>query len=246
MIVLGLETSGKCGSAALLRDGVIVAFDQHDELNAHAEHMLPLVESVLATAGAAKAEIERVAVGTGPGNFTGLRVGIALSYGLGIGLGVPVVGVCSLAAIAHAARSDCSGTLLTLRDARKNEFFGAVYDEAVNLLLEPCLIKRAEIADWVGHCMKTYAPAGKCCAIVGDGVASLDLGPLAMLGVRISENAASLEPDARHVAFLGARCEPSDWPLPAYVREVDAVMPLLVKNPKVDAQSLLEAQESLD
>ena len=246
MIVLGLETSGKCGSAALIRDGNVVAFERHDELNAHAERMLPLVESVLATAGLAKGEIERVAVGTGPGNFTGLRVGIALSYGLGIGLGIPVVGVSSLAAIAHAARSDCSGTLLTLRDARKNEFFGAVYDEAINLLLKPCLIKRAEIAEWIGHCMKTYAPAGNCCTVVGNGVVSLEAGQLAMLGVRIFENAASLEPDARHIAFLGARCEASDWPLPAYVREVDAVMPLLVKNPKVDVQTLLEAQESLD
>ena len=246
MIVLGLETSGTCGSAALLRDGNVVAFERHDELNAHAERMLPLVETALRTAHMDRDAITRVAVGTGPGNFTGLRVGIALSYGLGIGLGIPVVGVCSLAAIAHAVRTDAGGPILVIRDARKDEFFGALYDDAVQPLLEPCLIKRAAIADWIGHCVKEFALGSDRLTVAGDGLARFEAAELAMLGIRVPENAASLEPDARHVALLGAGCEPSDWPLPAYVREVDAVMPLLVKNPDVDAQQLLEPRESLD
>jgi tRNA threonylcarbamoyl adenosine modification protein YeaZ len=246
VIVLGLETSGTCGSAALLRDGSIVGFERHDELNAHAERMLPLVESALRTAGIDREAITRVAVGTGPGNFTGLRVGIALSYGLGIGLGIPVVGVCSLAAIADAARSDTGGPILAIRDARKDEFFGALYDAAIRPLLEPCLIKRVAVVDWISHCMKEFALGGDRLTVAGDGLARLKAAELAMLGIRMPENAASLEPDARHVALLGAGCEPSDWPLPAYVREVDAVMPLLVKNPDVDAQQLLEVREALD
>jgi len=208
--------------------------------------MLPLVESVLKKAGCSRDDIDRVAVGTGPGNFTGLRVGISLSYGLGIGLGIQVVGVCSLAAIAQAARIPSSETILVVRDARKDEFFGAAFDDAINCILEPCLIKRAELTHWIGNCARKYGPTGEPWTVAGDGLESLDIAQLALAGARIPENAVRLRPDARHVAFLGARCESSDWPLPAYIREVDAVMPSLSPNPVIDVQSFLKQQDSLD
>ena len=75
-----------------------MASAEHSDLNAHAERLLPLLEEVFAQAKLTRHDVHRVAVGIGPGSFTGLRVGIALGQGLGLGLGIPVVGVGSLAA----------------------------------------------------------------------------------------------------------------------------------------------------
>ena len=83
-----------------------------------ADRLLPMVEALLAEAGVALSEVELIAVGTGPGNFTGIRIAVALARGLALGLGVPLVGVTSLQALGfgHPAPLVCL-------DARR----GAVY-----------------------------------------------------------------------------------------------------------------------
>jgi tRNA threonylcarbamoyl adenosine modification protein YeaZ len=246
VLTLGIETSGICGSVALLRDETVLAFERHEEPNAHAEHILPMLRSALSSAGCAKSDISRVAVGTGPGHFTGLRVGIALCHGLCVGLGVPAVGVCSLAAVAHSAGIDDAAILFVLRDARKNEVFGAAFDSATRPLVEPCLIGRIEVVDWLRRCLEGFATSAEDVFVIGDGLTHIDAARLASLGVRTLENGAALQPDARHVAVLGARCKTSDWPLPAYVREVDAVMPELVRNPLLAAEALISTRKSTD
>ncbi len=246
MLVLGLETSGKCGSVALFEDGNVLASDMHDEPNAHAERLLPLIDAVLDSAKRNRRELSRIAVGTGPGNFTGLRVGISLSYGLAMGLDIPLVGVSSLAALAHAVRGLNCDITLAIRDARKNEFFGAVFDGDTRPLTRPCVIKRAEMNDWIKCNIDRHAPIKNGWTIAGDGLQSLELCQLADAGATIAENAVGLQPDARHVAHLGARCDSSDWPLPEYIREVDAVMPLLNNNPASECATLLKNREPLD
>src|SRR5688572_6886733 len=101
--VLAIETSGPRGSVALLEDERLIIELEHDQPNAHAERILPLVERALASAGFDRTSLDRLAVGVGPGSFTGLRVGIALAEGLALGLGIPIVGVPSLRAMAAAA-----------------------------------------------------------------------------------------------------------------------------------------------
>jgi len=91
--VLAIETSTRRGSVALVRalvgavSGASVDRERsellhelsHVQLNAHAETLLPLVDRLLLEAGAARSSVDRLAVGVGPGSFTGLRVGIALA-----------------------------------------------------------------------------------------------------------------------------------------------------------------------
>ena len=158
--ILGLETSGQYGSVALLSNGKVLGFSQHDEPNAHAERLLPLIDSTLRIAGCSSKDISRIAVGTGPGNFTGLRVGISLGYGLGIGLKIPVVGICSLAAMAHAVETSNCRVKLIIRDARKGEFFCAVFNEENFALLGPCLVKQFEIDEWIAIVVRDYTGTG--------------------------------------------------------------------------------------
>lgn len=66
-----------------------------------AERLLPMLEEILATAGASWGDLTAIGIGTGPGNFTGLRVGVAAARGLALGLGIPAVGVPAFEALAE-------------------------------------------------------------------------------------------------------------------------------------------------
>jgi tRNA threonylcarbamoyladenosine biosynthesis protein TsaB len=85
---------------AVTLDGKVLGALFHEELNAHAERVLGLIEELLASAGWTRGSLDRVAVGVGPGSFTGLRVGIALAQGIALGLARPLIGVGSLRAMA--------------------------------------------------------------------------------------------------------------------------------------------------
>ncbi len=245
-MVLGLETSGQCGSVAVLSNGRVIGYAEHNEPNAHAEQLLPLIESAIQIAGCSRSDITRIAVGTGPGNFTGLRVGISLGYGLAIGLNIPIVGICSLAAMALAVSTSNCRIKLIIRDARKGEVFFAAFDQNNTVLLEPCLIKQIDIDEriisLVGNCART----GEAWTLAGDGLRGLNLDHLIRNGARITHNADALQPDAKHIAYLGELSEASDWPTPEYIREVDAVLPMLRKNPDIELQPLIRNQEPIN
>ena len=69
-----------------------------------AERLVPLLDEVLAGAGVVWADVTAIAVGVGPGNFTGIRIAVALARGLALGLGIPAVGVTGFEALAHSAK----------------------------------------------------------------------------------------------------------------------------------------------
>jgi tRNA threonylcarbamoyladenosine biosynthesis protein TsaB len=234
VFILGLESSGQYGSVALVSEGNLVAFGQHWEPNAHAERLLPMVDSALLLARRSRSDISRIAVGTGPGNFTGLRVGISLSYGLGIGLNIPVVGISSLAAMAHAVNQPECRVRVIVRDARKDELFWAVFDNCSAPLHKPSLVKRGEAHETIRSTIEKYVPHEEPWALAGDGLPGLNLDEMVVIGARIAENAEILQPNAKHTALLGAQSKFSDWPVPQYLREVDAILPQLCKNTAIE------------
>ncbi len=220
MRVLGIETStAQRGSVALVDAGQLVAAASHTRPNAHAELILPLVEQVLGEAGWARSSLELVAVGIGPGSFTGLRIGIALAQGIAMGLGIPVVGVGSLRAMAAAVPPDRVGTRLPLLDARRNELFCAAYDAAGLELLRPQALPR----DSAPFTLRELAP----------GMAVFSGGVCAELGIASAYR--SPEADLPHAAFtaaVGATLDPALAPAePLYVRDADAIKPDLPPSP---------------
>ena len=125
-VVLGIDTSGVvCAGVAV--DGAVMASGSIPDTRAHAEQLMPLVQQVMADAGLTLAEVDRIAVGVGPGPFTGLRVGVVAAITLGEALGVPVRGVCSLDVLAQQAERS-SGDFVVATDARRKEWYWASYD----------------------------------------------------------------------------------------------------------------------
>ncbi|MDP9392788.1 MAG: tRNA (adenosine(37)-N6)-threonylcarbamoyltransferase complex dimerization subunit type 1 TsaB [Actinomycetota bacterium] len=92
----------------------------------HAEVLAPSVEAVLAEAGVDRNALRAVAVGVGPGPYTGLRVGLVTALALGAVLGIPVLGVCTLDALALG--SGLRGAFRVATDARRREVYWASYD----------------------------------------------------------------------------------------------------------------------
>jgi tRNA threonylcarbamoyl adenosine modification protein YeaZ len=149
VLLLAIDTSTTAITVGLHDGTSVVAEMTTLDARAHAEHLAPNVREALATAGAEPGDVTDVVVGIGPGPFTGLRVGIVTGRTFGFALGLPVRGLTSLDALAHAAWLDGRrGELLVATDARRKEVYAAAYvlDETrVERVTEPAVSRAADL-----------------------------------------------------------------------------------------------------
>lgn len=116
-LILAFDTSAAYCAAALLSGNAIVSEAWEPMEKGQSERLLPLLEQVLAPHG--WADLAALAVGTGPGNFTGVRIGVSLARGLALGLNIPAIGVTRLEALAHGLLRP----LTVVEDARRNQAY---------------------------------------------------------------------------------------------------------------------------
>ena len=137
MLVVGFDTATPAVSVALHDGERVVSEAFAADGRRHGELLAPMIAKVMADAGASRADLTAVAVGAGPGPYTGLRVGVVTARVLGAVLGIPVRGVCSLDVIAAAVPR--GREFLVATDARRKEVYWARYD-AVGARLEGPLV----------------------------------------------------------------------------------------------------------
>jgi len=132
VLLLGLDTATPAVTVALHDGTQVLAEATTIDKHRHAELLAPAIEQVLAEAGAERGDLTDVAVGVGPGPYTGLRVGLVTARMLGAALGIPVHGVCSLDVIAADVTSLALAAprFLVATDARRREVYYARYDQA--------------------------------------------------------------------------------------------------------------------
>ena len=104
---LGFDTSAAHGAAALLQGNRVLAQTHEDMARGQAERLFPLLEELLAGAGLGWADLAVIGCGTGPGNFTGIRISVAAARGLSLSLGIPAVGVSVTEAMACGLPRPC-------------------------------------------------------------------------------------------------------------------------------------------
>ena len=117
--LLAFDTSGPACRLAVTRGGDVLAMAEEAMAKGQAERLMPLVAELLARAGLGLNQLDALAVGIGPGNFTGIRLSVAAARGLALSLGIPAIGVSAL----EAAVEEAPRPALACLDARR----GAVY-----------------------------------------------------------------------------------------------------------------------
>lgn len=235
MLVLALDTSTHVASIALVRDGIVLAERESQVRAQHGESLLPMMESCFAEASVTLSDIGLIAVGTGPGSFTGLRIALATVKGLWLAKRIPVVGVSSLRALASGV-AEKGARVVTLFDAFKGEVFAAVYERTTQGLLHESLEPicatpanaSAEIARVLGSSTAFW---------VGDGTRKFHDAFVDAIGPSFVSVDVSLDsPRARYVAIEGlARfsthgADDAGALEPVYVRPVEATFSLPAKS----------------
>ncbi|HBX22598.1 MAG TPA: tRNA (adenosine(37)-N6)-threonylcarbamoyltransferase complex dimerization subunit type 1 TsaB [Desulfotomaculum sp.] len=126
MYVLGIEASTPVAATAVATEGKILAERMVNNKRTHSVNLLPMVRDVLADAGIDKNKLDGIAVTTGPGSFTGLRIGMSTAKTLAMVLNLPVAGVPTLESLAYPL-SGQAGLICPVLNARKNELYVALY-----------------------------------------------------------------------------------------------------------------------
>ena len=127
MNILALESSATACSAALCRDGELLAQSCQNSGLTHSRTLMPIVEGLLKNTGMTVQELDAVAAAVGPGSFTGIRIGVSAAKGLAFAASIPAVGVSTLAAMArNAAFAD--GLVVCAMDARRNQVYNALFE----------------------------------------------------------------------------------------------------------------------
>jgi tRNA threonylcarbamoyladenosine biosynthesis protein TsaB len=153
--VLGIDTATGFASVAVV-DGATVLAETRSETAGHRADLLVLVDAVCTAAAVAPRDLDGIAIGAGPGSFTGLRIGMATAKGIGFAAQRPLWAVSSLAALAHAELElDPSGIVVAVIDARRGEVYAGAYQldsGAVTLIGEERVLPPRELS--------AFAPAG--------------------------------------------------------------------------------------
>ncbi|MDH5833098.1 tRNA (adenosine(37)-N6)-threonylcarbamoyltransferase complex dimerization subunit type 1 TsaB [Luteimonas kalidii] len=212
MKLLAFETATEACSVAVLVDGEVL---ERFEIapRRHAELALPWAGELLAQAGVAKSQLDAVAVGRGPGAFTGVRLAVALAQGIALALDRPVLAISTLAAL--AMRAD-GGRVVAAIDARMGEVYLGRFlrhdDElqavGAEVVVAPDLAEVAEGNGWAGVGTGFDAAQGALRGRLGAVLASVDAGALpraadvARLGARAFARGEAIAPERLQPAYL--------------------------------------------
>jgi tRNA threonylcarbamoyladenosine biosynthesis protein TsaB len=205
VLVVGFDTATPAVSVALHDGERIVGSARTVDARRQGELLAPMIAAVMADSGVSRADLTGVAVGVGPGPYTGLRVGLVTARVLGAVLGIPVYGVCTLDIIATQAQAT-QAPFLVATDARRKEVYWARYDATGRRVEGPLVGPAADI------------PGARDLTVAGEGGV---LYPMAFKKIIEPEY-----PDARTLCEIVVRDKTKLLPAePLYLRRPDAREP---------------------
>lgn len=217
MLILAIDTAlDACAAGVLNTDSATMIGQQSLPMQrGHAEALVPLIARVIAEADISFEAIDRIAVTTGPGSFTGLRVGLSAARGLALAADRPVVGLTTLAAFAAPLVGEtATDPILSAIDARHDQVYFQVSGGDGTTLLRPRI---APIDDAIAAALRFGAPR-----LVGNAAQILAARWPSDAAPPVSVDAKPA-PDIAWVAWLGAAVTPENSPArPYYLRPPDA------------------------
>jgi tRNA threonylcarbamoyladenosine biosynthesis protein TsaB len=135
-LLLCIDTSTTHASVALAKDGAVIAIKTNQNQKDHASFLQPAIHALLPETNQTLKDLDGIAVTSGPGSYTGLRVGFASAKGLAYALDIPLIGIETTLVMSAAALSflenEASGLLCPMIDARRMEVFTAIYSQSLD------------------------------------------------------------------------------------------------------------------
>jgi tRNA threonylcarbamoyl adenosine modification protein YeaZ len=181
----------------------------------HAERLMPMIADVMGEAGLAFSDLKRIAVTTGPGTFTGVRVGVAAARGLALATGAEVVAATSLAVMAREGEALLAAPggerLVVAVDARRGMYYVQAFAGPDEPESEALLLPAEAVAELAGN---------RPLVVVGSG-ASAVAGAIVAAGGRAQARLPDLQPHARSLALMAATLSPVSPVQPFYLRPPD-------------------------
>lgn len=241
MRILALDTATAACTVAVADGEDLLAELTLQVPRAHSTRLMPLVAQALEESGIAPSDLDLIAVGIGPGSFTGLRIGLATAKGLAFTLGIPCVGVSTLRALAYGTGA-AVGLVVSMLDAKRGQVYAGIYaaggrevgrwDE----LLPPSHLSVDELAERVRTVQAARGSVGQPVTLCGDAARryadALELGDAAQVAPP-----GALLPRAWAVARVGeAQAQRGEQVEP------DALAPLYLR--RSEAETLWEARKS--
>ncbi len=230
MNLLAFETATEACSVALIHGDELIARSEIAPRR-HTELVLPMADALLAEAGIGRLALDAIAVGRGPGAFTGVRLAVSLAQGIALALDLPVITISSLAALALEAPQEEDTAILAVIDARMGEIYAACYRRDDHGRLMALDEERVCSADAL------QLPEASAWQVVGSGWATY----APVISQRLTGTLHSADgqryPQAAHVAELAMRefkaghTQVPELALPVYLR--DKVALTLVEQGKV-------------
>ena len=213
MRVLGIDTATLTASIALLDDDRVLADARHDTSERRSADLLVAIDALCKSVAISPLELDAVAIGAGPGSFTGLRIGMATAKGIAFAAHKPLWAVSSLAALAHEARAHTDHTsIMAVLDARRGEVFAGCYVGGA-LVGDERVVPPDELVRWVTT-LDQPAFAGDALAAYPDALASL---AAAWLPVSTPSGIAVAQ-----LALAGSRVDIVTSGAPTYIRASEA------------------------
>ena len=217
MLILALDSTAVVASVALCRDETPIAAFTVKNGNTHSETLLPMVESVLKTAGYTVDDVDLFACSVGPGSFTGVRIGAATVKGLAFGKNKPCAAVSTLEALAENLVPS-GGILCPVMNARRGQVYNALFRYEGGALTLLCPDRALSVTDLEQELLALGEPV----TLSGDGVAEFERLSKQVVPVKISEhlidqNAVSVAKCAHRAYLTGNTCTDAEL-APVYLR----------------------------
>ena len=204
-LILSIETGTDICSVALANDGELMALRESDEGRDHAKKVALFVDELLRETGVQPSDLDAIAVGKGPGSYTGLRIGVSFAKGMCYALNIPLISVGSLDALTEVAREDFDAGIIDLEDvewpsahlcpmvdARRMEVYAQVFDTEGKALSDVVaeVVTEKSFAQWRanGKFVIFGNGAAKCAEVLKDAIC-VSVAPSARGIVRLAEEA---------------------------------------------------------
>ena len=128
MKILGIETATSACSVCILDNSQLIAEYTTNISKTHSQHLMPMIEHVLANVELTPTDIGAIAVSIGPGSFTGVRIGISAAKGMAMALDIQTAGVSMLDGVAYNLMNSYTGRVCVISDARRKQVYAAIYE----------------------------------------------------------------------------------------------------------------------